>query len=90
MATLVNTAIEYQFFFIVLYNLSSYISALWRFLSDMVQTSMQKMIQAKQRKCILRKKDKKSNDIKDTELNNIKKKSPEERSDTIALHSYAL
>lgn len=51
---------------------------------------MQKMIQAKQRKCILRKKDKKSNDIKDTELNNIKKKSPEERSDTIALHSYAL
>lgn len=70
-----NTAIEYQFFFIVLYNLSSYISALWRFLSDMVQTSMQKMIQAKRRKCILRKKkDKKSNDIKDTELNNIKKK----------------
>lgn len=56
----------------------------------MVQTSMQKMIQAKQRKCILRKKDEKSNDIKDTELNNIKKKSPEERSDTIALHSYAL
>lgn len=91
MATFVNTAIEYQFFFIVLYNLSSYISALWRFLSDMVQTSMQKMIQAKRRKCILRKKkDKKSNDIKDTELNNIKKKSPEERSDTIALHSYAL
>lgn len=75
MATFVNTAIEYQVFFIVLYNLSSYISALWRFLSDMVQTSMQKMIQAKQRKCILRKKkDKKSNDIKDTELNNIKKK----------------
>lgn len=56
----------------------------------MEQTSMQKMIQAKQRKCILRKKDKKSNDIKDTELNNIKKKSPEERRDTIALHSYAL
>lgn len=90
MATFVNTAIEYQIFFIVLYNLSSYISALWRFLSDMVQTSMQKMIQAKQRKCILRKKDKKSNYIKDTELNNIKKKSPEERRDTIALHSYAL
>lgn len=56
----------------------------------MVQTSMQKMIQAKQRKCILRKKDKKSNDIKDTELNNIKKKSPEERRDTIALLYYAL
>lgn len=90
MATFVNTAIEYQIFFIVLYNLSSYISALWRFLSDMVQTSMQKMIQAKQRKCILRKKDKKSNYIKDTELNNIKKKSPEERRDTIAVHSYAL
>lgn len=90
MATFVNIAIEYQIFFIVLYNLSSYISALWRFLSDMVQTSMQKMIQAKQRKCILRKQDKKSNDIKDTELNNIKKKSPEERRDTIALHSYAL
>lgn len=56
----------------------------------MVQTSMQKMIQAKQRKCILRKKDKKWNDIKDTELNNIKKKSPEERRDTIALHCCAL
>lgn len=56
----------------------------------MVQTSMQKMIQAKQRKCILLKKTRKSNDIKDTELNNIKKKSPEERRDTIALHSYAL
>lgn len=56
----------------------------------MVQTSMQKMIRAKQRKCILHKKDKKSKDIKDTELNNIKKKSLEERRDTIALHYYAL